>query len=219
MLLRLHEEQVHGTGLDDSSPLSTDTPRSPVMPNPKLVRHHNKRELPLTPLNGSAHSQPTSSKRRSKKSASFCNKVSIRQIPHINDLSQVEKDSTWLTDQDFLLNRKSCVTTVKKHVRGEITMENKDKYCFRGLESKTREGARRRKEMKDVAIKAVLQEQKLQKEGGIEDPESVKRIYRIHCHQAHFTAYELGLVDKEEADQIHADKQTEDKLYDVLLGL
>jgi len=76
--------------------------------------------------------------------------------------------------------------------------ENEEDHCFRGLEYRTREGARRRQTNKITAITAVLDEQDRQIYEGIWDPEALADVYRQNSAHCIDSAFLLGLRDEQD---------------------
>lgn len=72
-------------------------------------------------------------------------------------------------------------------------------HCFRGLETKTRDGSRRKQFNVVDAVMAVLDEQGMQDEHGVSDPERISDVYvscNSHCLEA---AMQRGLSDEKAA--------------------
>lgn len=64
------------------------------------------------------------------------------------------------------------------------------------VEFKTKDGSRRRKRIKQRACYAVLEEQDVQRDEGIHDPEFIAEIYKEATTQASLEALNRGLKDQ-----------------------
>ena len=64
------------------------------------------------------------------------------------------------------------------------------------IEFKTKDGSRRRKRMKQRACYAVLEEQDVQRDEGIHDPDFIAEIYKEVTTQASLEALNRGLKDQ-----------------------
>lgn len=144
---------------------------------------------------GSNHS---TARRRCR--VTFAPVTEIQEVPHVNDLDPEEISEIWYCKRDYEMIKSTYMQTVRMMANGSTSQlfENEDDHCFRGLEYRTREGARRRQSNKITAITAVLDEQDRQIYEGIWDPEALADTYRrtsAHCTDA---AFLLGLRDEQD---------------------
>ncbi len=144
---------------------------------------------------GSSHS---AARRRGR--VTFAPVTEIQEVPHVNDLESEDVAEIWYCKRDYEVIKATYMTTVRMMASGSTSLlfENEEDHCFRGLEYRTREGARRRQGNKITAITAVLDEQDRQIYEGIWDPEALAEVYRrtsAHCTDA---AFLLGLRDEQD---------------------
>jgi hypothetical protein len=135
---------------------------------------------------------------RRGKSVSFNPILRFKAVKHINDYSDKEYSSLFLTEDDLEDIFDECVENVKMMVRGEILVEE-DGYCPRGLEFKTPRGARARKESKANALKLVLDEQELQVSLGYNDTDAIATIYRDAATDTLRVSRIMAMKDEEAA--------------------
>lgn len=67
---------------------------------------------------------------------------------------------------------------------------------FRGLEHKTPNGAHHRNNNRARARQAVLEEQRVQWEKGIKDPEYIAALYKTITHRSRVEANVMGIRDE-----------------------
>jgi hypothetical protein len=146
------------------------------------------------------HSYSTCTKKtqlapKPKRTISFGKSVMVRQTLHINSYSDDEIQACWFGDDDL--------QAIKKDVRYDISMLtdglDNEKYCRRGLEMHFRKGGRRRQQNKSAAIKAVLDEQELQWENDVYDPEYLATVYQAISSYCQTTARAIALKDRLDA--------------------
>jgi len=73
-----------------------------------------------------------------------------------------------------------------------------EEECTRGLERHVSREKRLREARIMEAVLAVLEEQALQRDEGVNDPELLADIYFSRCYQCGDDAYEAALCDREE---------------------
>jgi hypothetical protein len=111
----------------------------------------------------------------SKKSVSFNERVRSRPFLHINDYSDEELHATWLNADDMQSIRREIRCTVEMMRWGDTFDENE--YSRSGLEHRTSDGSRIRRENQSAAVNAVLDEQDRQFEGNYLDEQELADIY------------------------------------------
>jgi hypothetical protein len=104
--------------------------------------------------------------------------------------------SSWYCKEEIKEIKDSVKDIVARMVSGED-----DEDCTRGLESRTREGALRKRHNKNDARAAVFFEQEMQQaDAGIFDPESIADIYYDYSEHCQASAEMMGLRDEKEAE-------------------
>jgi hypothetical protein len=96
---------------------------------------------------------------------------------------------------------------VGKMVAGQ---EDSDNFCTRGIESRTREGARRKRQNKIDARAAVFFEQEMQELNCICDPETIADVYFDYTEHCQVSAYMMALRDRQAAKDALASSKTTD---------
>jgi hypothetical protein len=145
----------------------------------------------------------------SRKAVTFAPEVSGILHLHINNFSNKEAEASWYTKDEFNLIRADAKFAATLLTKGLLTHDS-DKYCKRGLEFRTPEGAIRRIKNKNAAREAVLDEQQFFQEEKISyyHPDNVDYLaevyssYSRHCQKA---AHELALQDEKDAHMILAE--------------
>lgn len=147
---------------------------------------------------------------------SFSNFVSIGTTIHLNDLSQDEIDSFWVTPDDFEHQRRSADLASElyeffyrhsRHVNRSTSegeqeqSDHDDGVCKRGLESRTSSAIAAYSEIYYQSIIAVYEEQERQREMGIVDPERIARVCQLVTYTSRKNAILRGKKDALEAKQ------------------
>jgi len=117
-------------------------------------------------------------------------KVSFAPTAKVRQIAKIPKDVVsdyWFTNEDFSRMKKSFAPTVQRMMNGTLSKdleEQNEDYCTRGLEYRTRDGAKRRMKNKYDGMAAVLHEQDRQTFEETPDDELLARAYReanFHC--------------------------------------
>lgn len=148
-------------------------------------------------------------KAKTKKVAFVAKTVQVRSHIHLNDFSSSEMKKSWYTasEIDDIRREARLVTewmnsTSSSKDDDELWMtranEGSSIFCERGLEYRTREGARRRIENKIRARNAVLCEQELQRRACIFDTDYMAKIYILVSTRCQLAAQRLGQQDERE---------------------
>ena len=146
-----------------------------------------------TPSIGHETSSITSSSRRKKKSVSWSKKRQWRRHHRICDLSKEEQEAVWYTPEDSKIILAMARVTVKMMMNGEVC-DDVD-YCSRGLEGKTLEGSKIRKENKHRLKQAVFAEQEVQFQENVWDPKYLAMVSESMSQKGVREAYIAGLQD------------------------
>jgi hypothetical protein len=123
------------------------------------------------------------------------------KLPPGADISEDERSALWYTKEEYRLMKRSYSFIVR-------LMESKqgldeDEMCFRGLETKTRSGARRRRQNIESSMDAVIWEQERQWEENSFSTIRLAKAYRHDSAQCSMAAY---LVGQKDAQFIHGKK-------------
>ncbi|VEU33365.1 unnamed protein product [Pseudo-nitzschia multistriata] len=131
-----------------------------------------------------------------KRTIRWSGKIRVLEIRHLKNIPDFEKQAVWMSDLDYRIIKNKAKRTVYRMMAGEFPdldededgvgtgrdKSNKDtkhdgsenddaSFCTRGLECRTRDGARIRARNKLRTRAAVLAEQEFQREEGVSDPE------------------------------------------------
>ena len=162
-------------------------------------KRNNRRKLTKRLLNGASRSSasagkpaapalkkrssysPSSQKSNSSpgdgqpvKKVHWYHKVEKKRHHRLQDLTPEEKESVWYTENDTKIILAMAKVTVKMMMKGEHC-DDVD-YCSRGLEGKTPVGSKRRQKNKLRVRKSLLEEQEIQRDEGVNDPEYLSQV-------------------------------------------
>jgi hypothetical protein len=126
----------------------------------------------------------------------------VQEIPPASRIELTEDDvaALWYTKDEYRLSKKSQLFIVKTMERGLTSLEDDDELCPRGLEERTRKGARRKQQCIEASRDAVLCEQENQWQGGRFSSWALARVYSESAAQSTMAAF---LVGKRDAQYVH----------------
>jgi hypothetical protein len=122
----------------------------------------------------------------------------VRTTSHINDFTAQEMRSYWYSQAEIREIRNDLGATLQL-IEMEIDVSSSKEFCARGLEHLSREGARRRSEIKKRGWHAAVAEQELQRSKGICDQQRLADVYFEHVQDSEAAAIVRGLADMREA--------------------
>eukprot|EP00545_Synedropsis_sp_CCMP1620_P008328 CAMPEP_0119003834 /NCGR_PEP_ID=MMETSP1176-20130426/793_1 /TAXON_ID=265551 /ORGANISM="Synedropsis recta cf, Strain CCMP1620" /LENGTH=220 /DNA_ID=CAMNT_0006955471 /DNA_START=33 /DNA_END=695 /DNA_ORIENTATION=+ len=151
-----------------------------------------------------------------KKKVSFNKLVFVRETLHIANYEHEEKRNTWFTKTEMRNIKVGMAATLRAILSGEYQGDD-DRHCARGLEFRSRAGARKRKENKLMALEAVLKEQDDQYDDGIVNPTAISVVYQQVSLRPRISAHERGMNDEIAA---YGDRRivSEEKPFRMLFG-
>lgn len=130
-----------------------------------------------------------------RSSVCFEEMSTVYPVPSHNDMTEVERDTLWYSDNDLAdakLDMRRVVTAMRS---GTI---NDDVDCARGLEHlASKEYFDRRKENKAAVINAVLKEQNMQRLTGLSDVSAICDVSSAHSKWSKGIAADVALKDAE----------------------
>jgi hypothetical protein len=129
----------------------------------------------------------------------FNQRVFLREIPHLNDISEQQIETTWYTKKEYSDIRSELKLTVKLQRNGVLGLANCEVLCFRGLETRGQEGKSLRKAIQWNAVEAVLYEQARQNLLGTFSSDDVAKVYVDAVFRGYDAAHANGLSDAREA--------------------
>jgi hypothetical protein len=128
--------------------------------------------------------------------------VNIRFSLHINDYTNSEVDNCWFAQGDYeemKRERSYIVDLIERNIKFE-----EEQYCRRGVERRTDEATAARLEERAAAIDAVMDEQDIQTDEGICDPEMVAIVYTERVYRSKMAAYLTAVSDEQIARGLNA---------------
>ena len=134
------------------------------------------------------------SKARNKKRVHWNHKVEKKRHVRIQDLPQDEREAVWYTEGDTKIILAMAKVTVKMMMKGE-PCDDVD-YCSRGLEGKTPTGSKRRQKNKLRVRKALLEEQEIQRDEGVIDPDYLAQVSIKYSKDVVTEAHHVALRDE-----------------------
>jgi len=147
-------------------------------------------------------SQPWNNRRRKRVSFQQDEKL-IQEIASRVELTEEDLDALWYTKDEYELSKKSQLFIIKLMDRGMGSLENDDELCPRGLEGRTRAGARRKRKSIEAAWDAVLGEQEKQWDEGRFNSFTLARVYLESAAQSAMAAF---LAAKRDEEFVHGNK-------------
>mmetsp|Transcript_33584 Transcript_33584/g.56189 ORF Transcript_33584/g.56189 Transcript_33584/m.56189 type:complete len:224 (-) Transcript_33584:105-776(-) len=138
----------------------------------------------------------------------FVQSVDVKEVPHLKDLPQEEKNATWYTNADFEVIKRSIILTLRLMVAKKPVGSDQ---CTRGLEFRTPGGAKFRKQNKLEALTAVWNEQVAQWKDNVTDEEAIRRVYLEQSLKCRETAIKFGLHDENAVRHYLRNEEEEDE--------
>lgn len=132
--------------------------------------------------------------RRREKLVQFFPMVEMHETLHVNDYTRDEIAHVWYSEAEFAGMRADQKLALDLFEFGIYT--DKDQDCLRGLEARTRWGAKERRYNKELGRAAVFQEQSLQEYDSKYDPEAIARAYASATKHCSVAAAEAGRIDE-----------------------
>lgn len=130
-----------------------------------------------------------------RKSVCFQDMVTYREISPLAEISEEEIHNVWYSDEEYSEIKKVVTATVKKAGSGDLEDEENG-ITMRGLEGRTKFGARRRKNNKAAALNAVWETQTSLWRKKIDNPMAIAAAYKPHSTHAKYRALEAAHNDE-----------------------
>jgi hypothetical protein len=129
--------------------------------------------------------------------------VKVSTVIHLNHFSDEEFERCWYKKADLQRIKEELLLTVKLMKIGDLPKDTL-RYCRRGTEFRTREGACRRMFNKEVARDAVRDEQDGQWDEGIFDSDVLASVCIAATRQCQVEAQLMGSKDEKDARESDA---------------
>jgi hypothetical protein len=129
------------------------------------------------------------------KSVTFKETTTYREILPLSEISDEEMAEVWYNEDEYA-EIKSHVTETIGRVAESGSIEEADGYCMRGLEGRTKFGARRRKNNKAKALNAVWNTQVRLWKQNVDNPLVIAAAYKPHSINAKYPAIAVAHDDE-----------------------
>jgi hypothetical protein len=141
-------------------------------------------------LNDTVKRRQHNQRAKKTKHLSFAPYIEAIETMCLDDYTMEEIDRTWYTEEDMLRISEECFIILEK--TGEQTsLRNNERYCIRGLEPHSKIGSIIKNKSRHTAIKLVLEEQqRLLKEKGVVDVDSLYKVYRNNTSSSQMWAHD-----------------------------
>jgi hypothetical protein len=134
-----------------------------------------------------------------KRKVNFKRRVEVKKIRSRKTISEEERQAVYWTRKEFIAIRMNLISELQQLLANEISgkqqEDDDESCCARGLENQTRSGQQARKANKKLIRKIVMEEQALQKDEGVSDPDSIAFLCMLHALDAVEAAIEVGKKD------------------------
>eukprot|EP00934_Nitzschia_sp_Nitz4_P003231 Nitzschia sp. Nitz4//scaffold200_size39268//16780//17556//NITZ4_007617-RA/size39268-processed-gene-0.61-mRNA-1//-1//CDS//3329541289//3221//frame0 len=125
----------------------------------------------------------------------FDDKLSTWEVEHLNDFTPEELSARWNSLSDYEQIKVQVKQTVTRMMAGELFTEDDPDFCVRGLEYRTKIGAKMRSRNKIRTRCAVLNEQDMQREEGFDDPRFIAMVSMDESVKVREEALARGFYD------------------------
>ena len=157
------------------------------------------------PLHTEATAQSPEHQQPQRRSVSFSETVTIQRVINREDFSEEETKASWYDRQD-LRSMKDSAKAEARLVESGVLVESDD-CSIRGLESKTANGIRAKRQSRMNAYAAVFFEIDSQEDMCIHDVDAIADVYFGYSEPSLVTAQMIGVRDAEIAKAIQGQKQ------------
>jgi hypothetical protein len=130
-----------------------------------------------------------------EKSVDFSVDTEVHEITALSELSEGDMSRIWYRSADFERMKQESGVTLEKAKNDEPIIEEEG-HCMRGLEGKTKFGARRRRNNKLKALDAVWTQQISLWRKKMEDPIAIANALKPHSLNSKFPAMEAAIDDE-----------------------
>jgi hypothetical protein len=121
--------------------------------------------------------------------------TSFREILPLSELTDEDISTVWYSEEEYAEIKKHVTETIKLAADGNCLDDDND-FCMRGLEGRTKFGARRRKNNKARALDAVWSTQVALWKQKLDDPLVIAAAYKPHSTNAKYPAIAVAHNDE-----------------------
>lgn len=111
------------------------------------------------------------------KKVSFARTAKVKKVRSRQHYTEEERDGMWYTPSEFVDIKKRAVQTLRIMMADPSFRDDLD-HTSRGLETRTKDAAQRRKEFKAHSRELVLEEQENQREAGVYNSMRLRNAYQ-----------------------------------------
>jgi hypothetical protein len=111
------------------------------------------------------------------KKVSFARTAKVKKVRSRQHYTEEERDGMWYTPNEYIDIKKRAVQTLRMMMADPSFRDDAD-HTSRGLECRTKDAARQRKEFKAHSRELVLEEQENQREAGVHSPGRLRDAYQ-----------------------------------------
>lgn len=124
----------------------------------------------------------------------------VHDILPLTEYTPEEVRSCWFNRVEYNSFKRSSLITLNLNREGRLAHDDLER-TMRGLECRTRELTDSRRELRDSALAAVLNEQWEQNRLDYRDVQAVADLYHSVSWKSQYTAYTQGLADEQDAQE------------------
>ena len=128
-----------------------------------------------------------------RRTVTFSPEVRVKRTTHLNNYSREEIKACWYRKKELKKIKDEMYETIDLVQQGQYL--DPERYCTRGIEFFTPEGASLRMKNKVLAWSAVFHEQEAQDEDDVYDEELIAMLYREETHRCQVAAAMMGTAD------------------------
>jgi len=148
----------------------------------------------------SESSAPSPEATKKIKKVSFARTAKVKKVRSRQHYTEEERDGMWYSPEEYTAIKKRCVQTLRL-MMSDPDFQDDLNHTSRGLESRTKDAAKKRKEFKMVSRELVLEEQENQREAGVNSPGRLRKAYLNASTTALLQAREFA--QRDENERIH----------------
>jgi hypothetical protein len=136
------------------------------------------------------------------KSVSFSSEVYVQEVPHLVDMTDEDLASIWYSKQECKDMKETIVALIISIVEDRVEKGE----CTRGVEHRTPEASRQRKQNKRNALQIVCDTQLSQWADGRADVEAMAILYQMETFESKEKARTWGIHDEKFAKSVYTKK-------------
>jgi hypothetical protein len=183
-------------------PLPAESPSASSFKKPLVEDKapQKKRRGSLDLLKKRASKNQPNDESASKKTVSFARTAKVKKVRSRQHYSEEERDGMWYNADEYTDIKKRAVQTLRLMITTPDFQDDIN-HTSRGLESRTKDAAKKRKEFKMHSRELVLEEQENQREAGVYSPGRLREAYLEASNTASQQAQAFAKRDEEEKMQ------------------